>query len=515
LPSETDVCVVGGGPIGLVVLDHLHRHGIDAVLLESGTTRELRAVGDRNLAVVEGDDRYEPLDAVRARTVGGTSVRWGIDVDGRGAGARLATIEPGVLLREPVLGGWPIGFEELLAAYDAVLARLGVGVRAARLRSDALGPDLARATYAFTTRRRLLERFAPASAAIVTRSTVVGVEVDTSRNPARVTGVRVRRPNGNDTLRCRRLVLAAGTLENVRHALLLREQGVPLYEDIGLGVNDHPRQLGTVTFPEGRRPFGHEGFAMHVEAGTTLQDRLEVASARSQAGEVSASFLLFPRPERPARGLRLERALRAVGEGIPKRAGHVAARLDNRAGDALDVVLRVTSPARARLIRLGLGVSWDNEWCAWSGDERFVASRSWLVRTFIEQPPDAANRVVLDGRRDADGLPLPRLVFGRPFDAIGSATVRACFDRGWAGPQGAEVRWEETAEGVTSCHLAGGLPMGEDPATSAADPHGRLHGTANLYAVGACLFPSSGHANPTFTGMALAERLGAHLVATR
>ena len=47
------------------------------------------------------------------------------------------------------------------------------------------------------------------------------------------------------------------------------------------------------------------------------------------------------------------------------------------------------------------------------------------------------------------------------------------------------------------------------------DSNCRVFGTNNLFVAGAAVFPSSSFANPTFTAMALANRLSHHLMSMR
>jgi choline dehydrogenase-like flavoprotein len=69
-----------------------------------------------------------------------------------------------------------------------------------------------------------------------------------------------------------------------------------------------------------------------------------------------------------------------------------------------------------------------------------------------------------------------------------------------------------TFDAVSSCHIMGTLAFGNDPATSATDPTGLLRGTDNVFAAGMCLFPTSGHSNPTLTAMALSVRVADEIV---
>jgi choline dehydrogenase-like flavoprotein len=53
--------------------------------------------------------------------------------------------------------------------------------------------------------------------------------------------------------------------------------------------------------------------------------------------------------------------------------------------------------------------------------------------------------------------------------------------------------------------------MHVDPKQGVVDGNCRVHGLANLFVAGSSVFPTSGHANPTLTIVALALRLGAHV----
>jgi hypothetical protein len=64
----------------------------------------------------------------------------------------------------------------------------------------------------------------------------------------------------------------------------------------------------------------------------------------------------------------------------------------------------------------------------------------------------------------------------------------------------------------TTHHETGTLPMGDDPAQSVVNSDLRFHFVSNTYAVGPAVHPTIGSPNPMLTGIALARRLGDHLV---
>ncbi len=72
-----------------------------------------------------------------------------------------------------------------------------------------------------------------------------------------------------------------------------------------------------------------------------------------------------------------------------------------------------------------------------------------------------------------------------------------------------EYNWPE--DGYGGSHEMGGTMMGVSKKDSVVDKNLKVHGTKNLYVLGSSVFPTCGHANPTFTICQLALRLGSHL----
>ncbi|WP_291992896.1 family 16 glycoside hydrolase [Candidatus Accumulibacter sp. ACC003] len=65
----------------------------------------------------------------------------------------------------------------------------------------------------------------------------------------------------------------------------------------------------------------------------------------------------------------------------------------------------------------------------------------------------------------------------------------------------------------TTFHDAGTLWMGDDPDSSVTDVNGHFHHVSNAYCCDQALFPTVGSANPVLTGVALARKVAADIVA--
>lgn len=77
----------------------------------------------------------------------------------------------------------------------------------------------------------------------------------------------------------------------------------------------------------------------------------------------------------------------------------------------------------------------------------------------------------------------------------------------------ARYRPETMAAPAAGRHSAGACRVGHDPARSACDPFGRVHGTENVYVADASLHPTNGSVNPALTVMANAYRVAEKLLA--
>ena len=64
-------------------------------------------------------------------------------------------------------------------------------------------------------------------------------------------------------------------------------------------------------------------------------------------------------------------------------------------------------------------------------------------------------------------------------------------------------------------HHVGTTRMSADPSEGVVDSQCRVHGIANLFIASSSVFPTSSHANPTLTIVAMALRLADHLKSTQ
>ena len=482
-----DVCVVGAGPAGITVARRLAARGLDVALMEAGGLDYSDQSQDFYRGAVVGHE-YHATDVTRLRYFGGTSNHWG---------GRCRTLEAHDFEAHAfhALSGWPIGKGALDPYRDETDAILD-------LPSAEHFPDRPAATMAedFTTIRfrmspptRFGEKYRDEIIASERIRLVLNANlVDLRLGPdlASVTEAVFKSYTPGDPgflVKARAFCLCLGGLENPRMLLNARGQ--------------LPAGIGNAHDLVGRFFCEHIG----VRAGKVLF-----------ADTVWPSADYGPTPEMMrARGaLDFNLILKTEAMSLKKEFSRS---------------LICATPFTERLAAQVLG--WKIN-CDTGGMRKYLAAawadeeaRGGQVSLVIEQALNPDSRVRLSEERDAFGL--QRLALDWRVSALDYHTLRSAMltlgER--LAEQGAgRVQLQDwllaeppvlppmgQGDEIALHHHMCTTRMSADPRTGVVDADCRVHGMANLYLGGSSVFASAGHANPTYTVVQLALRLGDHL----
>jgi choline dehydrogenase-like flavoprotein len=125
-----------------------------------------------------------------------------------------------------------------------------------------------------------------------------------------------------------------------------------------------------------------------------------------------------------------------------------------------------------------------------------------------EVEPSDRNRVEVVDELDDNGLRTPKVTFGYSSNDRRLVDHALRFMRQMLDAAGARNLWAEE----DTAHLMGGCRMGFSPEDSVTDGYGRTWEIPNLWICDGSLFPGGGGVNPSLTIMALAARIGDHIV---
>jgi len=503
-----DVAIVGSGAAGQAAARRLLSRHCTVVLIESGGLDHDEASADFNRGDIVGQP-YHPLEHARLRFFGGTTAIWG----GRCAEYDAIDFER----REWVPhSGWPIDARDIHAYLGEARAMLGVDqVDAARLPPPPLlqrlsSEELAVRWWSFDP---VFDRFtidragdleADPRCTLLTHATVR--EVLLAADAGSVERLDVRTPGGRAIdIRARHILLAAGGIENPR--ILLASDSVArngvgnAYDLVGRYFMEHPHGRGGRII--GRADWRWlSAFAKRRINGIEVAPALTPSEAlQRREGLLNSSFTVAVR--QPAGG----------NYSLPKRAYlHVKHNTaPTRRGRSL-------WKATKQMVRGYTGLT--GALHPWAMKRFGGLDLALVVRG--EQAPNPDSRVMLNGKKDAAGMPRVALDWRlSAIDVDSVAGLVGALDRearrlglGAVEPaswlSNPERRW--VSDDLISAHPIGGFHhmgttrMASDPRRGVTDGWGRVHGLPNLHIAGSSLFPTGGWANPTLTIIALALR---------
>lgn len=499
---KSDVVVVGGGTLGLYLATQLSSRGKAVLVVESGG-RTIETASNSLTAQAVGRP-HNGIKFGRGRGLGGTSVLWG---------GQLAEFDAADLKRPGAV--WPIGYEDLRKWYTETYRQLG-------LKPPPTAPSLAQVEEEHPTQAEIeqpIERFfttwlpepnfARLYKADLTASRKIRVLLNTTVNNIHFDGERaiavVAQQRGGEQVRLEasKFVLACGTLEANRLMLHLKSHANTPWkanERVGRCFQDHLG--GRVAFVRlhDEKKFRNL-FENRFFGGIKLQPKLRWRhTARTEERIGVAGLFSFDSAvgENVANLKRLARSLRS---GVEFSA------IQSLPAD-LSRLGRILLPIVNHYIR----------------ERRIFAlfDRGLEFHVQAEQIPIDQSRITLsDQALLADGMPAVRLDW--QVDGAELAQLRdfvVATDEALRTAGIGELEIEEPLLALDSAflstlsdtyHACGGLCMSSTPTTGVVDEDCRVWGTLNLYVAGSAVFPSSSHANSTFTALALATRLAHHL----
>jgi choline dehydrogenase-like flavoprotein len=495
-PLEAELCVIGAGAAGLALVSALLDSDISVVLVESG--REPPGEAE---SVLDAGEVGEPFNGLagRARGLGGTMRLWP---------GQCLPLEPADLAPRPWVqdSGWPFAWEELARWYPPALEFLGLppdvfeddAFARFRLSRPELDPALLETRVsAFPSQqdrsRPLLPKLrASRRVRVVTGATAVRLVAHESGR--QVAQVLLRSLTGAfGSVRAGHVVLCCGGIENPR--LLLASGLGNEHDTVGRWFQDHV--VARAARIEARDPVRLQTtFGVLFGGRVRRYPKLALAADARAAQQVlaCAANVASEVPAEVGAALRVARAIR--GRRLPERSD---------VGQALRGApwLAVTAARRY-------------------GRGRSPARRSAPIGLLLvgEHAPNRDSRIVLAETCDPLGVPLPHVEWRlgelerRTLEVAGDVVAYEFVRLGLGETMLDPLLHDRDAwrEAVFDCfHPAGATRMSLDPARGVVDPDCRVHGFDNLHVAGGSVFPTSGHANPTLTIVALALRLAARL----
>lgn len=542
---ETDVVVVGAGPIGIATALELAQSGVEVALIESGLERADRTAQELARFDSRQDDYFHSRSELTVRRqVGGTSALWG---------GRCVRFDPIDFEDRPITAQapWPIGYDDvqpyLQRACDwAACGRAAFNARdipeiAGRDMVSGLPDGSVRSTdlerWALPTRFGRQYRSALRDAANLTLWTgLTCTEIVTTAAGDRVDHLVVKTLDGRQgKVVAADHIIATGGLEATRlllasdrhHATGLGNAGGHLGRWYMAHVES---RVARVQFTTDDIIYSyerdHEG--VYVRRRFTFDPRLLRESGMPNA----AVWLVNPPISDPAHGSGILSGVYltlispigrfllagAILEAHTKTDGppRVLAHLRNIVRDLFGSVRFAIAFCYARFLRRGRKAP---GFFVKSADKRY------LLQYHGEHLPHWESRVELTDERDALGM--RRIRTHMHFSDADYRSVRkaiVAIDEHLRRHGVGYVEWlTDDVEGSvrafmakrTGFHQAGTTRMSNSPEGGVVDPHLQVHGVRGLYVASTSVLPTSSQANPTLLGIALGVRLAERLTNAR
>ena len=460
------VCIVGTGPAGISLALRLQERGVPCLLVEAGGYEFTEESQDFYRGEVIGDHYPRPLHEARLRQFGGTSGLWS---------GWVFPLEPSEFESRAHVpnSGWPIrsaDLEPYASAADAILeVRPHVGNRQ-------MTPEIDYVQCRFSPPVRFGKTYRTG----IEQSRTIGLLLNTPvlelvPSRGRITSVKVAQgPHVSSDIHVDQVCICTGGIENSRLLLWSNARH-------GGGVVPQAATLGR---------YWMDHLVHHVADAVTSR------GYEAQFEVPTTEKWYFAPSERAKRA-------HAIGGAHIWMNSHQP---DNHYAKELFHEFMCLAPVSSGRLLKRFGKEYQ---CG------------AIVQSEFEQFPVSENRVELDKRTDALGVPLSRLCWTTAkSERLTAVTATRLLGEAMIKHDIGRLRlrnylldgttWPQDDQGVGYHHM-GGTRMSDSPSNGVVDKNCKVFGVDNLYVGGSSVFATGGHANPTYTIVQLALRLGDHL----
>lgn len=322
------------------------------------------------------------------------------------------------------------------------------------------------------------------------------VEINSNENSSVITGVKARSFSGRELkVNAKQYVLALGGIENARQLLLAnstQESGLGNQNDlVGRYFADHPFLSSQNTMLITDESIKTTLFYRDQIKANALSGYLTLSpKLRAQEQLLTCRFTFEPLPwhsvpKGPSAVNSLWQSLKHLEypEHLPGKIKNILFNIDNVFSAA------VSSSRKHKLLAA-----------------RYVST---------EVIPNHSSRVILD--HDTDELGQQKAILDwrldgkQEIDSIARSLKLLARETGKNDIGRLKINLEQVADWPESfavgMHHMGTTRMHNDPKKGVVDADCKIHGSKNFYVTGSSVFPTFGHANPTFTIVALAIKL--------
>lgn len=532
-PRRAHICIVGAGAAGITLACELDRSGHDVMLLESGGYAVDPALGDDYAG--HANAPHPATTEFRRATFGGTTGIWG---------GRCVPFDPIDFEKRDYLpnSGWPVGYDEVARHYPRAMEYCDAGAADFSVAGSLPG---APATIADLKPNDVLlsglieryslptdfgKRYRPLLAAstnvnVLLQARCVGLERTGTGAGARIGALRLRDGAGAEVrIEADIVVLATGGIEVPRLLFHSDPDGPGLgnaHDLLGRFYACHfENTIGKVIPGAAPIPFQFEKTADGVYSRRKLQFS---AAAQHQHRLLNTAFRFhFPEYSDAAHGSAVMSTI-FLAKSVLIPEYRAILQHNQQAGAA--------SPASAHWKNVVRGMP---QLFKFGSDWLFLrklahrklpytlvpnADGSFPLEFNCEQVPLADNRVTLGDEKDRHGMRRVRVNWKMSEQDI-DATERAflVLQETLNGLSGCRVELDQArlreriaASVPLGGHHIGTARMGASAAEGVVDTNCALFELPNLFVASAAVFPTSGHANPTLTIVAMAIRMAAHL----